>query len=502
MSNSQEEKIPKVFISYSHDSPSHEKWVGEFASTLVRKGIDVIIDQWDLALGDDVPKFMETGVSKADRVLMICTENYVKKADEGKGGVGYEAMIVTGEIIADLGTSKFIPIIRQNTQDPILPKALSTRFYVNLSEGQNIEEQFEFLLRELHQMPTITKPPLGKNPFALQPSGAETPSDSVFVDISNFSKLSEDITGVYNIALDIARKGDLVAWRRMIRSALLPISQQLIAWRNKYEGNVQGDFQFLRNMSSEAVDIYAKIFSIALAGLESGREKFINQVGLIDEILNPRDWNPAGMTIIVDVPYTIAYAYQALNGAMCLQTHQLSLATKLAWSKIVKKYEKPSLPLYKHHEIIGWPGTLGGNCKEAWPFLTVLPERWNWLNESFGSADGYLEALCAYYIALNVIEFIDTIAEGQEDLLNQEGIMLQVPLCFLQENDEITKRAYRLFLEEPEQIKGIWLSKNVPENKVKALWPKWIHHLKYWLSRANTFGSYSVVHENLFEDID
>jgi len=64
-------------------------------------------------LGDDVPKFMEKSVSSSDRVLMICTEPYVRKADDGVGGVGYEAMVVTGELVKNIGTSKFIPVIRQ-----------------------------------------------------------------------------------------------------------------------------------------------------------------------------------------------------------------------------------------------------------------------------------------------------------------------------------------------------------------------------------------------------
>jgi len=32
MTDDQEERIPKVFISYSHDSAEHKKWVGELAS--------------------------------------------------------------------------------------------------------------------------------------------------------------------------------------------------------------------------------------------------------------------------------------------------------------------------------------------------------------------------------------------------------------------------------------------------------------------------------------
>src|ERR1700693_1202226 len=99
MTDNEKEDTPKVFISYSHDTPAHKKWVGELASKLVNKGIDVILDQWELGPGDDVSKYMEKGVTEADRVLMICTEHYARKADEGKGGVGYEAMIVTGELI-------------------------------------------------------------------------------------------------------------------------------------------------------------------------------------------------------------------------------------------------------------------------------------------------------------------------------------------------------------------------------------------------------------------
>ena len=73
----------------------------------MENGIDVILDQWEIEPGDDVPKFMERAVNEADRVLMVCTESYVRKADDGKGGVGYEAMIVTGELVRDLGSSKF-----------------------------------------------------------------------------------------------------------------------------------------------------------------------------------------------------------------------------------------------------------------------------------------------------------------------------------------------------------------------------------------------------------
>ncbi len=68
----------KVFISYSHDSEEHKAWVADLARFLISNGIDVVIDAWNLRRGEDIPKFMEDGLSSADRVLMICTERYVE----------------------------------------------------------------------------------------------------------------------------------------------------------------------------------------------------------------------------------------------------------------------------------------------------------------------------------------------------------------------------------------------------------------------------------------
>ena len=82
----------------------------------------------------------------------------------GRGGVGYEAMIVTGEIVKNLGTSKFIPIIRQSPGSVTLPKSLSTRHYVNLNEEKDFDEGFARLLHRLHNIPAVLRFSLGKKP--------------------------------------------------------------------------------------------------------------------------------------------------------------------------------------------------------------------------------------------------------------------------------------------------------------------------------------------------
>jgi hypothetical protein len=155
---------PKVFITYSWDSPEHRQWVAGLAGNLRGKGIDAYLDQWNVRGGEDMSVFMENSIREADRVLVICTDQYCHKARARAGGVGYESHLLTNEIMQQMGTTKFIPIIRNLTQGTPLPDALSGRYYFNLSDGADFYSSFDALLRELHNAP-IPIPPLGINPF-------------------------------------------------------------------------------------------------------------------------------------------------------------------------------------------------------------------------------------------------------------------------------------------------------------------------------------------------
>jgi hypothetical protein len=158
--------IPVVFISYSHDSPEHKAWVLKLATRLVENGVDTILDQWALSPGQDLSAFMQNGVTKADRVILVCTNQYVAKADGGQGGVGYERLIVTSELVQNIDTKKFLPIVRNNELGPKTPLFLGPRLHIDFSGDQDFNVKLEDLLRELHGAPALTKPPLGPNPFS------------------------------------------------------------------------------------------------------------------------------------------------------------------------------------------------------------------------------------------------------------------------------------------------------------------------------------------------
>ena len=149
---------PKVFISYSHDTPEHRRWVSELAAKLRRNGVDIILDQWDFQPGGDPAQFMERGIKDSDRVLVICTDSYVRKANAGEGGVGYEPMIVTKKLVQNWGINKFIPIIRQALGEDKTPTFLESQVYINFIAEENFDEKFDDLLHERLQVPVLQKP--------------------------------------------------------------------------------------------------------------------------------------------------------------------------------------------------------------------------------------------------------------------------------------------------------------------------------------------------------
>src|SRR2546426_1232834 len=156
---------PKCFVSYTWDSPTHEDWVLNLATRLTEKGIDVVLDKWDLKYGNDLPHFMETSVRESDFVILVCTPTYAKKANAGKGGAGYEKRIVTGEMFKNANESKFIPLMREGTDEDSLPTFLQSRNYIDFRNDADFDAKLKDLLHQLHGVPKHPKPKIGPSPF-------------------------------------------------------------------------------------------------------------------------------------------------------------------------------------------------------------------------------------------------------------------------------------------------------------------------------------------------
>ena len=158
-----EQRAPRVFISYSY-SNEHKRWVIEFATQLRNNLVDVILDYWQLRMGMDATKFMTQSIDDSDFVLAICTPKYVEKSRRPKGGVRFENTIISGELIDNMDTEKFIPVLREGSWDAIsVPLWIKSRQGADLSASPYDKLEFQKLVATLHgQHPA--PPPLGAKP--------------------------------------------------------------------------------------------------------------------------------------------------------------------------------------------------------------------------------------------------------------------------------------------------------------------------------------------------
>jgi hypothetical protein len=156
---------PKSFISYSWESDVHRNWVRNLAESLQTNGVEVLLDQWDVHPGADLPNYMETSIREVDFVLLICTPVFAAKANAGEGGVGYEKTIVTGELFQQVASlTKFVPILRSGTPRDALPSYLKSKVYVDFRKEDRFSHSLEDLLRHLHAVPAFVRPQLGAKP--------------------------------------------------------------------------------------------------------------------------------------------------------------------------------------------------------------------------------------------------------------------------------------------------------------------------------------------------
>jgi len=190
---------PKVFISYSWDSPEHKSWTKELATRLRGDGVDVTLDQWGVVPGDQLPKFMETAIRENSYVVIVCTPNYKTKSDERKGGVGYEGDIMTAEVLTQRNDRKFIAALRSGSWNTSMPTWLSGKYSIDLSGDPYSAEQYADLLVTLHNK-REQAPPIGKAPHFQKSIRAEAkkfypttePADAPFEPITIEGVLADE----------------------------------------------------------------------------------------------------------------------------------------------------------------------------------------------------------------------------------------------------------------------------------------------------------------------
>ena len=155
-------KNPRVFISYTGADLQNRKWVKDFACRLRGCGVNARLDMFHLKPGQDLPQWMTNELIMADKVLLICDKYYAEKADNRKGGVGWETMIIQGDMLSRQEQSKYIAILRDPDIDQSLPIYVKSRYALNWSTGEIADKDFNELL--LYLFDCDIEPPIGEIP--------------------------------------------------------------------------------------------------------------------------------------------------------------------------------------------------------------------------------------------------------------------------------------------------------------------------------------------------
>jgi tetratricopeptide (TPR) repeat protein len=173
-------RVPvRVFISYAHDDEVHEERVRDFWLFLRAHGIDARLDLPAAEQRVDWAQWMTQQVRNADRVLVIASPEYKRRAedntepDEGRG-VQWEARQIRDRIYADqqAGLQAVVPVVLPGCSADDLPGWLTPTATTHYRVGEYTVPGAERLLRLLTGQPSEIEPPLGSVPV-LAPRGAE-----------------------------------------------------------------------------------------------------------------------------------------------------------------------------------------------------------------------------------------------------------------------------------------------------------------------------------------
>ena len=154
---------PRVFISYTGYDSENGKWVKSLAERLRKNGVDAKIDIYHLKPGMDLPQWMTNEIILADKVLLICDKHYIEKSDFRNGGVGWETMIIQGDMLfQNQHKNKYIAIAREKEFDKSLPIYLKSKYSIHWVSQEQDSTKFEELLLNIFECEI--EPELGEIP--------------------------------------------------------------------------------------------------------------------------------------------------------------------------------------------------------------------------------------------------------------------------------------------------------------------------------------------------
>lgn len=160
-------KSTRLFISWTRTNDDHEKWADNLYSFLRQNGINARIDIKHLRFGMDLPQFMANELQLADKVLILSNEQYAQKANGQTGGVGWETMLIQGDMLKHPNrTTRYITLVRAENIYDGLPTYLQSKYVLHCKSTTNENHLKQELLKALLDDGEVDEI-VGETPFYL-----------------------------------------------------------------------------------------------------------------------------------------------------------------------------------------------------------------------------------------------------------------------------------------------------------------------------------------------
>lgn len=155
---------PKVFVTYSWDSSSHQEWVRGLVNTLrTTDGINATFDKHIIQQGTiNLNRMMVDNIYENDFIVIVLTENYAKKANEELGGVGVESNYLMNILNDPKKKDKIIILNKHDgNSKSTIPNFLDGYNYIDISD-EEFKTGYDKLVYQIHGIDQFEIPKLGK----------------------------------------------------------------------------------------------------------------------------------------------------------------------------------------------------------------------------------------------------------------------------------------------------------------------------------------------------
>lgn len=140
-------KAIKIFVSYKWETQEHSNWVKKLSASLRARGIDAILDQWEVKLGESFTDYMQQNIATVDLILFVISAAAVEAAEapQGKGGaLKFEVQMMNARRMAE-GT-RIIGIYRSGDRPP---HYLRDHRYVDFRHDDDYEKSLQILVDDI-----------------------------------------------------------------------------------------------------------------------------------------------------------------------------------------------------------------------------------------------------------------------------------------------------------------------------------------------------------------